>query len=73
MTFLFRGHNEGEGLVLFGVPLFPLIGSHIAVLVALLVSVLVPLLLLLLHGSHAVYRGWFWGLEHGNIGPDVRR
>lgn len=67
---------------MFRVPVFSLVASHIAVLVALLMLpllllallmlLLVLLLLLRLHGGHGVYRRRLWRLKHSNARPCVR-
>lgn len=82
MTFFLRRHDKWQGLILFRVPVFSLVTSHITVLVALLMLsllllalllmlLLVLLLLLRLHGGH-VYRRRFWGLKHSNARSSMR-
>lgn len=85
MTFLFRRHDEREGLVLFRIPDFSLVASHVTVLVALLLFslllfafllvllvLLLLLLLLRLHGGHSVYRRRLRGLKYCTARPHVR-
>lgn len=81
MTLFLWRHNERKGFVLFRIPVFSFVASHIAVLVALLMLPLLLLALLLmlllvlllrLHGCHGVYRRRFWRLKHSNAWSPVR-